>query len=53
MVIQDEELTPENLEMKIKELYNDRYKYIENMNSSNTENSIDLIVDLIEKYRKR
>ena len=28
-------------------------KYIKNMNSSNTENSIDLIVDLIEKYRKR
>lgn len=53
MVIQDEELTTENLEMKIKELYNDRYKYIEKMNSSNTEKSIDLIVELIEKYRKR
>ncbi|MBW9147446.1 undecaprenyldiphospho-muramoylpentapeptide beta-N-acetylglucosaminyltransferase [Clostridium sp. CM028] len=53
MVIQDEELTPENLEMKIKELYNGRYKYIEKMNSSNTEKSIDLIVELIEKYRKR
>ena len=53
MVIQDEELTPENLEIKIKELYNNRYKYIENMNCSNTENSIDLIVQLIEKYRKR
>ncbi|WP_291632456.1 undecaprenyldiphospho-muramoylpentapeptide beta-N-acetylglucosaminyltransferase [Clostridium sp.] len=53
MVIQDEELTPENLEMKIKELYDDRYKYVKNMNSSNTEKSIDLIVELIEKYRKR
>lgn len=53
MVLQDEELTPENLEIKIKELYNDRYKYIKNMDCSNTEKSIDLIVELIEKYRKR
>jgi UDP-N-acetylglucosamine--N-acetylmuramyl-(pentapeptide) pyrophosphoryl-undecaprenol N-acetylglucosamine transferase len=53
MVIQDEELTPENLEIKIKELYNDRYKYIKNMNGSDTEKSIDLIVELIEKHRKR
>ena len=53
VVIQDEELTPENLEIKIKELYNDRYKYIKNMNGSDTEKSIDLIVELIEKYRKR
>ena len=53
MVIQDEELTPEYLEMKINELYNDSDKYIKNMNYSNTENSIDLIVNLIEKYRKR
>ncbi|MCB2309470.1 undecaprenyldiphospho-muramoylpentapeptide beta-N-acetylglucosaminyltransferase [Clostridium estertheticum] len=53
MVIQDEDLTPENVEMKIKELYNDKNKYIENMNNSNTEKSIDLIVELIEKYRKR
>jgi UDP-N-acetylglucosamine--N-acetylmuramyl-(pentapeptide) pyrophosphoryl-undecaprenol N-acetylglucosamine transferase len=53
MVIQDEELTPESLEIKIKELYNDRYKYIKNMNCSDTEKSIDLIVELIEKHRKR
>ena len=53
MVIQDEELIPDNLEIKIRELYNDRDKYIENMNGSNTEKSIDLIVGLIEKYRKR
>ncbi|MBU3182302.1 undecaprenyldiphospho-muramoylpentapeptide beta-N-acetylglucosaminyltransferase [Clostridium psychrophilum] len=53
MVLQDEDLTPETLGKKIKELYNDRAKYIENMNASNTEKSIDLIVDLIEKYRKR
>ncbi|MBZ9624607.1 undecaprenyldiphospho-muramoylpentapeptide beta-N-acetylglucosaminyltransferase [Clostridium sp. FP2] len=53
MVLQDEELTPECLQMKIDELYNDSQKYIANMNNSNTENSIDLIVNLIEKYRKR
>ena len=53
MVIQDEKLTPENLEIKISELYNDRYKYIKNMNSSDTEKSIDIIVELIDKYRKR
>ena len=53
MVIQDEELTPEYLQMKINELYNDSEKYIVNMKKSNAENSIDLIVNLIEKYRKR
>ena len=53
MVIQEEELTPENLETKVKELYDDRHKYIKNMSGSNTEKSIDLIIELIEKYRKR
>jgi UDP-N-acetylglucosamine--N-acetylmuramyl-(pentapeptide) pyrophosphoryl-undecaprenol N-acetylglucosamine transferase len=53
MVIQDEELTPENLEIKIKELYDNRYKYIKTMSASNAEKSIDLIVELIEKYTKR
>ena len=53
MVIQEEELTSENLELKIKELYDDRQKYIKVMNASNTEKSIDIIVDIIEKYRKR
>jgi len=53
MVVKDEELTPENLELKIKELYNNKNTYIEKMKSSNTEKSIDLIVELIEKYRKR
>lgn len=53
MIIQEEELTPGYLEMKINELYNDSHKYIRSMNNSNTEDSIDLIVSLIEKYRKR
>lgn len=53
MVIQEEELTPEYLQMKINELYNDSEKFIGKMKTSNTENSIDLIVNLIEKYRKR
>ena len=53
MVIQDEDLTPEILEIKINELYKDRHKYIKNMNCSNAEKSIDLIVEIIEKYRKR
>jgi UDP-N-acetylglucosamine--N-acetylmuramyl-(pentapeptide) pyrophosphoryl-undecaprenol N-acetylglucosamine transferase len=52
-VIQEEELSPGNLEVKIKELYEDRHKYIKIMDSSNTEKSIDLIVELIDKYRKR
>ncbi len=53
MVIQDDDtLTPENLEIKINELYNNRFKYIENMDASETEKSIDIIVELIEKYRK-
>lgn len=53
MVVQDEEFTPENLVVKIKELYNDRNKYISSMKCNNTKNSIDLIVELIELYRKR
>jgi len=53
MVVQDEDLNPDYLEKKIKELYNDRCIYIESMNASNTSKSIDLIVELIEKYRKR
>jgi len=53
MVVQEEELSPEYLQMKINELYNDSEKYIKNMLLSNSENSIDLIVNLIEKYRKR
>ena len=53
MVINEEELTPDILEMKIKELYDDRLKYVKNMNLSDTGNSIDLIVEIIEKYRKR
>jgi len=53
LVLQDEELTPENLEKKINELYRDSSHYIKKMNLSNTENSIDLIVALIEKFRKR
>lgn len=53
MVIQDEELSPEYLEMKINELYRDSSQYVKKMKSNSTENSIDLIVDLIEKYRKR
>ena len=53
MVLQEEELTAKTLEIKIKELYNHKDKYIKNMSSSNSEKSIDLIVELIEKYRKK
>ncbi|MGV8982731.1 undecaprenyldiphospho-muramoylpentapeptide beta-N-acetylglucosaminyltransferase [Clostridium sp.] len=53
MVLQDAELSPEYLEMKINELYRDSSQYIKKMKSNSTENSIDLIVELIEKYRKR
>ncbi|MGH4141131.1 undecaprenyldiphospho-muramoylpentapeptide beta-N-acetylglucosaminyltransferase [Clostridium sp.] len=53
MVVQDAELSPDYLEMKIGELYRDSSQYIKKMKLSSTENSIDLIVDLIEKYRKR
>ncbi len=53
MVIQEEELTAENLEIKIRELYKNRELYIKAMERNNAEKSIDLIVALIEKYRKR
>ena len=53
MVVQDEELSPDYLEMKIGELYRDSSQYVKKMESNSTKNSIDLIVELIEKYRKR
>lgn len=50
MVLEEEQLTPDLFLEKIKELYNNKDKYIETMSKSEVKDSIDKIVDLIEKY---
>lgn len=49
-VIQEEELTCDLLLEKLNEVYKNREKYIENMKKSSQGNSIDIIINLIEKY---
>lgn len=50
MVLEEEQLNPDLFLEKIKELYNNKDKYIEAMSKSEVKDSIDKIVDLIEKY---
>ena len=53
MVIEEEEITSELFLNKINELYNNREKYINAMSKSEVKDSIDKIIELIEKYRKK
>lgn len=48
MVLEEEELTPEKMLAAIKELYNNRHRYINAMTSSNHTDSIQIITNLIE-----
>lgn len=52
IVIQEEDLKADILENKINELYKNKKKYIDKMNSSTTRNSVENIVGLINKYKK-
>jgi len=52
IVIEEENLTDEFLLSKIKELYNNRDKYIENMNNSNQNDGINTIINLIKELSK-
>lgn len=53
LVIQEEELTSEKLMGKLKELYKEKDKYVNAMNSSSVKNGTDNIINIIEKYSKK
>ena len=53
MVIEEEELTPESFLAGVSELYENRRKYIDAMDSSANTDSTAVIVDLIKKYTKQ
>lgn len=50
MVIQEDELNKKILVEKLKELYENRYKYISSMNSSPVKDAVESIIYLIKKY---
>ncbi|MFL0251803.1 undecaprenyldiphospho-muramoylpentapeptide beta-N-acetylglucosaminyltransferase [Clostridium neuense] len=52
VVIQEEDLKEDSLRNKIDELYKNKKTYIDNMNSSAAKNSVDNIIELINKYKK-
>lgn len=52
VVIQEEELKADFLQNKINELYKNKKKYVDKMNSSTIKNSVENIVGLINKYKK-
>lgn len=52
VVIQEEDLKEDTLRNKIDELYKNKKTYIDNMNSSAAKNSVDNIIELINKYKK-
>lgn len=51
MVIQEEQLNDQTLKDKLDELYDNRNKYIKNMNSSNLNNGVENILKVIEETR--
>lgn len=52
-VLEEEELSPELLLKTIRDLYSNRETYIEAMKHSAQQNSIDIIIDLIESFAKK
>ena len=52
-VLEEEELSPEILLSTIRELYTNRETYIDTMKRSPQQNSIDIIIDLIEGLAKK
>ncbi len=52
-VLEEEELSPELLLKTIQDLYQNREKYIDAMKHSAQQNSIDIIIDLIESLAKK
>jgi len=52
MVLEEEELTKESLLESVRELYKNRSRFMDAMRDSNQQNSIDTIIELIEKVHK-
>ena len=52
MVLKEENMNPNSLEKSILELFNNRKKYISNMENKLNSNSINEIINIINKYRK-
>lgn len=52
MVLQEEKLTGETLVENLNKLFQDKNKYIHNMDKSTSKNGVDKIIELIEKYKK-
>lgn len=52
-VLEEEELTNELLLNTVKELYNDKEKYINNMKNSSQNDAIETILNIIEEVQKR
>ncbi|NFL04029.1 undecaprenyldiphospho-muramoylpentapeptide beta-N-acetylglucosaminyltransferase [Clostridium botulinum] len=53
MVIEEESLSGDIIVNKIDELFKERQKYVNNMNSSSASNCVEKIIKLIEKYKKK
>jgi len=52
LVLEEEDMNETTLYDKIKELYKNRYQFIDNMEKSSQSNAIPLIMDLIKEYAK-
>lgn len=52
MILEEEELTKESLLESVRELYKNRSRFMDAMRDSNQQNSIDTIIELIEKIHK-
>lgn len=52
MIIQDENLNKDSLLKNLEELYENRQKYIKNMEESKISNGVDAIINLIKEYTK-
>lgn len=52
MILEEEELTKESLLESVRELYKNRSRFMDAMRDSNQQNSIDTIIELIEKVHK-
>ncbi|WP_078681353.1 undecaprenyldiphospho-muramoylpentapeptide beta-N-acetylglucosaminyltransferase [Clostridium sp. USBA 49] len=50
MVLKEEDLNDNNLLSKLDELYKNKEKFIKNMENNNYNNTIDTIINIIEKY---
>lgn len=50
-VLEEDTMTSESLAIAVRELYKDRWKYIDNMNKSVSANGIEAVMNIIRKYK--